>query len=45
MADFIEAVRKGHRPLVDGREGKRAVELICAIYESQASGRIIHFPS
>jgi predicted dehydrogenase len=45
LADFIEAVRTGRRPLVDGREGKRAVELICAIYESQATGRILHLNS
>ena len=45
LSDFIHAIRTGQRPLVDGREGKRSVELICAIYESQASGRVIHFPA
>ncbi len=42
LADFVAAVREGRPPLVDGREGKKAVELICAIYESQATGRIVH---
>ena len=30
----LNALNKGEKPAVDGREGRRAVELICAIYES-----------
>ncbi|MCS6864817.1 MAG: Gfo/Idh/MocA family oxidoreductase [Gemmataceae bacterium] len=41
LADFIEAVRTHRPPQVDGREGKRAVDLICAIYESARTGRTI----
>jgi predicted dehydrogenase len=41
LADFIEAVRTNRPPQVDGREGKRAVDLICAIYESAKTGRTI----
>ena len=32
--DFIEAIREDRRPTVDLREGRRAIELITAIYES-----------
>jgi UDP-N-acetyl-2-amino-2-deoxyglucuronate dehydrogenase len=38
LADFVRAIQTNTQPLVDGREGKRAVELICAIYESAAKG-------
>jgi UDP-N-acetyl-2-amino-2-deoxyglucuronate dehydrogenase len=38
LADFVRAIQTNSQPLVDGREGKRAVELICAIYESAAKG-------
>jgi UDP-N-acetyl-2-amino-2-deoxyglucuronate dehydrogenase len=41
LADFVAAIRAGRRPLVDGREGRRAVELICAVYESMATGKAI----
>ncbi len=39
LADFVDAVRNGRPPKVDGREGKKAVDLICAIYESNRTGR------
>jgi predicted dehydrogenase len=41
FADMVEAVRDDRPPFVDGREGKRAVELICAIYQSSQEGREI----
>jgi UDP-N-acetyl-2-amino-2-deoxyglucuronate dehydrogenase len=34
IEDFIEAVATGRRPLCDGREGRRSVALVQAIYES-----------
>jgi len=34
VADFVAAIREDRPPLVDGREAKRSVELINAIYES-----------
>ena len=36
--DAVQAIRSGTRPRVDGREGRRAVALIRAIYESAARG-------
>jgi predicted dehydrogenase len=44
LADFFQAVRSGRPPLVDGREGRRAVEVILAIYRSAATGRTVDLP-
>ena len=44
LADFVDAVRGARLPKVDGREGKKAVELICAIYESNRTGRAVAVP-
>jgi predicted dehydrogenase len=41
LADFAEAIRTGREPLVDGREGRRAVAVILAIYEATATGRVV----
>lgn len=38
LTDFVRAIQTNTQPLVDGREGQRAVVLICAIYESAAKG-------
>ena len=41
LADFVAAVRENRVPKVDGREGRKAVDLICAIYESNRTGRAV----
>jgi predicted dehydrogenase len=41
LADFVRAVENGTQPLIDGREGRRSVEVISAIYQSAAEGRSI----
>lgn len=41
LADFVHAIRTNGAPAVDGREGRKAVRLIEAIYESQRTGRAI----
>jgi predicted dehydrogenase len=41
LADFVRAIRTGGAPLVDGREGRRAVEVIEAIYRSAREGRTV----
>jgi predicted dehydrogenase len=41
LADFVRAIRTDTTPLVDGREGRRAVELIEAVYRSAATGRTV----
>jgi predicted dehydrogenase len=41
LTDFARAIREGGAPLVDGREGRKAVEVILAIYQSAASGKAV----
>jgi predicted dehydrogenase len=41
LTDFLQALQTGRKPLVDGREGRRAVEVILSIYESAATGRTV----
>ncbi|MCS7045105.1 MAG: Gfo/Idh/MocA family oxidoreductase [Gemmataceae bacterium] len=41
LTDFVEAIQTGRAPLVDGREGRRAVEVILGIYEANRSGRLV----
>jgi predicted dehydrogenase len=41
LSDFIDAIRNNRTPKVDGREGRRAVATICAIYESAKSGKAV----
>ena len=44
LRDFLRAIDTGSTPLVDGREGRKSVELILAIYESQRTGRRVELP-
>jgi predicted dehydrogenase len=39
LADFARVIRGGGQPLVDGREGRKAVAIIQGIYEAAATGR------
>jgi predicted dehydrogenase len=41
LADFVKAIETGGKPMVDGREGRKAVEVILGIYESMATGKAI----
>ncbi len=41
LADFVRAIETGTAPLVDGKEGRRAVEVIQAIYSSAETGRTV----
>src|SRR4051812_18722459 len=41
LGDFVKAIETGRKPLVDGREGRKAVEVILAIYQSAATGRVV----
>jgi predicted dehydrogenase len=44
LADFVQAIETGRAPAVDGREGRRAVEVILAIYRSAETGRVVELP-
>ena len=39
IEDFVEAIHEGRAPAVDGREGRKVLEVIFAIYESSRTGR------
>jgi len=42
--DVVRAIKKGSRPLIDGPEGRRSVELILAIYKAAETGRAVRLP-
>jgi predicted dehydrogenase len=44
IAEFLHAVAEGREPLVNGLEGRKAVELFTAIYRSQRDGQPVSFP-
>jgi predicted dehydrogenase len=39
--DFAAAIRAGRRPLIDGREGRRSVELVESIYRAARSRQTV----
>jgi predicted dehydrogenase len=44
IADFLDAILEDHPPAVNGREGRKHVELFTAVYRSQRDGRPVRFP-
>ena len=44
LVDFLQAIDEGRPPLVDGREGRKSVEIIRAIYRSAETGRCVTLP-
>lgn len=42
--DFLRAVQEGKKPLVDGYEGRKSVEIILAIYQSSWTGKRVSLP-
>jgi predicted dehydrogenase len=44
LIDFLEAIDQGRSAAVDGREGRRSVEIIRAIYRSASSGQVVSLP-
>jgi UDP-N-acetyl-2-amino-2-deoxyglucuronate dehydrogenase len=44
LADFLHAIDTNTAPLVDGREGRRSVEIIRAIYRSARTGQSVSLP-
>jgi UDP-N-acetyl-2-amino-2-deoxyglucuronate dehydrogenase len=41
IEDFIRAIETNGRPLVDGEEGRKSVEIVNAIYESARLGKMV----
>ncbi|MBX6313398.1 MAG: Gfo/Idh/MocA family oxidoreductase [Isosphaeraceae bacterium] len=44
LADFLQAIDAGRTPAIDGREGRKSVEIIRAIYRSAQTGAPIRLP-
>jgi predicted dehydrogenase len=44
LIDFLRAIDTGTPALVDGREGRKAVEIIRAIYRSNQAGQAVKLP-
>ena len=44
VGDFLHAVKTGGRPVVDGQEGRRSVELATAIYKSAITQQPVTLP-
>lgn len=42
--DFVEAIEDGREPYITGEEGKKAVEIVLAIYRSAMTGKPVKFP-
>jgi len=42
--DFIEAIEQDREPLVSGEKGKKALEIILAVYKSQKTGKPVDLP-
>lgn len=43
-ADVIDAIQNDREPYVNGEAGKRALELVLAIYKSAAEGKSVKLP-
>ena len=44
LEDFIRAIQTNGRPLCDGREGRRSLAVVKAIYESSRTGLAVDLP-
>jgi predicted dehydrogenase len=42
--DFVEALDQNREPLVSGEKGKKALEIILAMYKSQKTGKAVDLP-
>ena len=44
IQDFLQAILQNRPPLVDGREGRKLVEIFTAVYRSQRDRQPVRFP-
>lgn len=44
FADMIDAIQNDRQPYVDAHAGRRALEMVLAIYKSQKTGEVVRFP-
>jgi predicted dehydrogenase len=41
VEDFVRSIKENRKPFIDGTEGKRAVDFVCAAYDSIRSGTAV----
>ena len=44
FAEFLDALDNNRKPLIDGREARKGVEIILAIYESARTRKAVDLP-
>ncbi|MBV9854382.1 MAG: Gfo/Idh/MocA family oxidoreductase [Streptosporangiaceae bacterium] len=44
IADFLAAIDEGRAPAVTAEDGRNALEIVCAVYESAREGRTVVLP-
>jgi UDP-N-acetyl-2-amino-2-deoxyglucuronate dehydrogenase len=44
IQDLVDAINEDRKPLVDGYEGRKALEVIIGIYRSSKTGKVVKFP-
>jgi len=44
FADVVRAIKEGTKPLIDGYEGRRSVEIILGVYQAAEFGRVVKLP-
>lgn len=44
IQDLVDAINEDREPLVNGHEGRKALEVIVGIYRSSQSGEVVKFP-
>src|SRR5690606_3279718 len=42
--DVLDAIKKDRTPAIDGREGRRSVEIILGIYKAAETGKAVELP-
>jgi predicted dehydrogenase len=42
--DFVEAIESDREPVISGENGRKALEIILAIYKSQKTGKPVDLP-
>jgi UDP-N-acetyl-2-amino-2-deoxyglucuronate dehydrogenase len=45
LADFLAAIDEGRRPAVTAEDGRDALEIVCAVYQSAREGRPVTLPA
>ncbi len=42
--DFYESIEFGREPKINGEEGRKAVDIVLAVYKSHLEGKVVEFP-